>query len=76
MNRVPVAMRLVVIAFVALVLPQALGLVGYCWTRRKGTLLKGAALAIPPVFFFSSAYLFWGLSAQAIRDSGYYSVYQ
>lgn len=72
MNWVPVTIRLLVIAFVALVLPQALGFAGYYWTRQKGTLLKLATLSIPPLVFFSSAYLFWELSAQNIRDSGNY----
>ena len=70
MNWVLVTIRLVVLAFFGLVLPQALGLVGYRWTRHKGTLLKLATLLIAPVVFFISAYLFWGQSAQAIRDSG------
>ena len=67
-----VTIRLLVLAFFGLVLPQALGLVGYRWTRHKGTLLKLATLLIAPVVFFISAYLFWGQSAQAIRDSGGY----
>jgi hypothetical protein len=67
-----VTIRLVVLAFFALVLPQVLGLVGYRWSRHKGILLKLATLLISPVVFFGSAYIFWGLSAQAIRDSGNY----
>ena len=72
MHGVLVTIRLVVVGFFGLVLPQALGLVGYRWTRHKGTLLKLATLLIAPVVFFISAYLFWGQSAQAIRDSGNY----
>ena len=64
--------RLSAVAFCGLVLPQVLGLAGYRWSRRKGTLLKLATLLIPPVVFFGGAYLFWGLSAKAIRDSGHY----
>ncbi len=71
-NWVLVTIRLVAIAFFALVLPQVLGLVGYRWTRHRGTLLKLATLLIAPVVFFISAYLFWGQSAQAIRESGGY----
>ena len=72
MNWVPVASRLLVIGFFALMLPQVLGFVGYRWTRRKGRLLKLATMLIPPAVFCSSAFLFWGLSAKAIRDSGEY----
>lgn len=64
--------RLVVAAFLALILPQALGFLGYRWSRHKGTLVKLATLLIPPVVFFGSAYVFWGLPAKAIRDSGNY----
>jgi hypothetical protein len=67
-----VSIRLSAVAFFGLVLPQVLGLVGYRWCRYKGTLLKLATLLIPPVAFFVSAYLFWELSATAIRDSGNY----
>lgn len=72
MNWVPVAIRLVVIGFFALMLPQVLGFVGYRWTRRQGMFLKLATMLIPPAVFFISAYLFWGLSAKAMRDSGKY----
>ncbi len=68
----PVTIRLLVIAFVALILPQALGLVGFFWTKHRGTLCKLSTLFIPPLVFFSSAYLFWDLSAQTIQDSGNY----
>ena len=67
-----VTIRLSAVAFFGLVLPQVLGLVGYRWSRHKGTLLKLATLLIPPMVFFGSAYVFWGLSAKAIRDSGNY----
>jgi hypothetical protein len=72
MHWVLMTIRLLALVFFGLVLPQALGLVGYRWTRHKGTLLKLATLLIAPVVFFISAYLFWGQSAQAIRDSGNY----
>ena len=71
-NWIPITIRLSAVAFFGLVLPQVLGLVGYRWSRHKGTLLKLATLLIPPVIFFVSAYIFWGLSAKAIRDSGHY----
>jgi hypothetical protein len=71
-NWIPVTIRLSGVAFFGLVLPQVLGLVGYRWSRHKGTLLKLATLLIPSVIFFVSAYIFWGLSAKAIRDSGRY----
>jgi hypothetical protein len=71
-NWIPITIRLLTLAFCGLVLPQVLGLVGYRWSRHKGTLLKLATLLIPPVAFFVSAYFFWGLSAKAIRDSGNY----
>jgi len=69
MNWVPDAIRLLGIAFFALILPQVLGFLGYRWTRRKGLLLKLATMLIAPAVFFISAHLFWGLSANAIRDS-------
>lgn len=71
-NWLQVTIRLLAFAFFGLVLPQVLGLVGYRWSRHKGKLLKVATLLIPPVVFFVGAYLFWGLSAEAVRDSGNY----
>ena len=71
-NWIPLTIRLAVLAFGGLVLPQVLGLVGYRWSRHKGIILKLATLLISPVSFFAGAYLFWGLSAKAIRDSGNY----
>ena len=71
-NWILVTIRLSAFVFFGLVLPQVLGLVGYRWSRYKGTLLKLATLLIPPVIFFVSAYLFWGVSAKAIRESGNY----
>lgn len=64
--------RLLGVVFFGLGLPQTLGLVGYRWSRHKGALVKLGTLLIPPVVFFISDYLFWGLEAQAIRDSGNY----
>lgn len=71
-NWILVTIRLSAVAFFGLVLPQVLGWLGYRWSRHKGGLLKLTSLLIPPVVFFVSAYLFWGLSAKAIRDSGNY----
>ena len=71
-NWILVTIRLSAFAFFGLVLPQVLGLAGCRWSRHKGTLLKCVPLLVPPVAFFVSAYLFWGLSAEAIRDSGNY----
>jgi hypothetical protein len=67
-----VTIRLLGVTFFGLALPQALGLVGHRWTRHRGRLLNLATLLIPPVVFFVSAYLYWGQSAQAMRDSGHY----
>ena len=72
MNWVVVTIRLVVAGFLGLILPQALGFLGYRWSRHRGRLLQLATLLIAPVVFFSSAYLYWARSAQALRDSGHY----
>jgi hypothetical protein len=60
------------LALFALLLPQALGFLGYRWTRHKGIVFRVLPLLISPSVFFISAHIYWGLSAESIRDAGGY----
>src|SRR4030042_6790720 len=68
----PIGIHYILLVLFGLILPQALGFLGYRWTKHKGKLFKTLSLLAPPLVFFLSANIYWKLSAKAIRDAGGY----
>jgi hypothetical protein len=64
--------RLTVGLIIALLLPQALGFLGYRWTRGKHAAWKAITIFIPPVTYFIIAFAFWNFQAESLRRAGEY----
>ncbi|MEJ2232742.1 MAG: hypothetical protein P8X67_02340 [Syntrophobacterales bacterium] len=67
-----VVLRVTLAIIMGLLLPQALGFLGYRWARRRKKIFKAATLLIAPLLFLLSANVFWRLQAKAIQEAGYY----
>jgi len=63
--------RLIMIILIGLVVPQALGIVGYIYALKKNVFFRIGVILISPVFFFVIANLFWNHQAIDIQASGH-----
>jgi hypothetical protein len=64
--------RLFLVVLLGLVLPQVLGYLGYRWTKNQIIGCKLLPLLIPPLVFFVTARIYWGIIMKAVVDSGGY----
>jgi hypothetical protein len=66
-------LTLVLLFLGAFVFPQAVGVPALRWAfRKQRRIILVSALLVAPAVFFTTATIYWGMRAEAIRAEGHY----